>query len=108
MSHWFYLIIAIILEVAGTTSMKLSNGFARLLPSTMIFVFYGLSFAGLTLALKKIDVSVAYAIWAGLGTALITIIGLVYFKEPATLLKIVSIGLIVIGVLGLNLDGYIH
>ncbi len=104
--HYFYLFIAIILEVAGTTSMKLSGGFSRLVPSVMIFIFYGLSFAGLTLALKKIDVSVAYAIWAGLGTALITVIGLVYFKEPATLLKIISIGLIVIGVVGLNLDGY--
>ncbi|HMA87039.1 MAG TPA: multidrug efflux SMR transporter, partial [Desulfosalsimonadaceae bacterium] len=94
MSHWFFLIIAIILEVAGTTSMKLSEGFSRWLPSILIFVFYGLSFAGLTLALKRIDVSIAYAIWAGLGTALITVIGLVYFKEPATLIKLISIGLI--------------
>jgi small multidrug resistance pump len=107
-SHWFYLIIAILLEVAGTTSMKLSDGFSRLLPSVLIFVFYGLSFAGLTLALKRIDVSIAYAIWAGLGTALITVIGLAYFKEPATLIKLISIGLIVVGVIGLNLDGYAH
>jgi len=108
MSHWFYLIIAILLEVAGTTSMKVSDGFSRLMPSILIFVFYGLSFAGLTMALKRIDVSVAYAIWAGLGTALITVIGLAYFKEPATLIKLISIGLIVIGVIGLNLDGYAH
>lgn len=108
MSHWFYLIIAICLEVAGTTSMKLSDGFSRLMPSILIFVFYGLSFAGLTMALKRIDVSIAYAIWAGLGTALITVIGLAYFKEPATLIKLISIGLIVIGVIGLNLDGYVH
>lgn len=108
MSHWFYLILAILLEVAGTTSMKLSNGFSRLIPSLLIFVFYGLSFAGLTLALKRIDVSIAYAIWAGLGTALITVIGLVYFKEPATLIKLISIGLIVVGVIGLNLDSYAH
>lgn len=108
MSHWFYLILAILLEVAGTTSMKLSNGFSRLMPSILIFVFYGLSFAGLTLALKRIDVSIAYAIWAGLGTALITVIGLVYFKEPATLIKLISIGLIVVGVIGLNLDSYAH
>jgi len=108
MSHWFYLIIAILLEVAGTTSMKVSDGFSRLMPSILIFVFYGLSFAGLTMALKRIDVSIAYAIWAGLGTALITVIGLAYFKEPATLIKLISIGLIVIGVIGLNLDGYAH
>lgn len=108
MRYWFFLIIAIILEVAGTTSMKLSDGFSRLVPSVMIFLFYGLSFAGLTLALKRIDVSVAYAIWSGIGTALITVIGLIYFKEPATLLKIISIGLIIIGVVGLNLNGYAH
>ena len=108
MSEWFYLIIAILLEVAGTTSMKLSDGFSRLVPSVLIFVFYGLSFAGLTLALKRIDVSIAYAIWAGLGTALITVIGLAYFKEPATLIKLISIGLIIVGVIGLNLDGYAH
>ena len=108
MSHWFYLIIAILLEVAGTTSMKVSEGFCRWLPSILIFVFYGLSFASLTLALKRIDVSVAYAIWAGLGTALITVIGIAYFKEPATLIKLISIGLIVVGVIGLNLDGYAH
>ncbi len=106
MYHWLFLVIAILLEVAGTTAMKVSEGFARLLPSVLIFVFYGLSFAGLTLALKKIDVSVAYAIWSGLGTALITAIGLVYFKEPFTLIKIISITFIVLGVAGLNLEGY--
>ena len=108
MRYWLYLILAIVLEVAGTTSMKLSEGFSRLLPSVMIFVFYALSFAGLTLALKRIDVSVAYAIWSGLGTALITVIGLAYFKEPATLIKILSIALIVLGVAGLNLDSYLN
>ena len=108
MQYWLFLIVAIFLEVAGTTSMKLSEGFARLLPSVFIFVFYGLSFAGLTLALKRIDVSVAYAIWSGLGTALITVIGLAYFKEPATLIKILSIALIVLGVAGLNLDSYLN
>ena len=108
MRYWLYLILAIVLEVAGTTSMKLSEGFSRLLPSVMIFIFYALSFAGLTLALKRIDVSVAYAIWSGLGTALITVIGLAYFKEPATLIKILSIALIVLGVAGLNLDSYLN
>jgi small multidrug resistance pump len=108
MQYWLFLIVAIFLEVAGTTSMKLSEGFARVLPSVFIFVFYGLSFAGLTLALKRIDVSVAYAIWSGLGTALITVIGLAYFREPVTPLKIVSIGLIILGVVGLNLDGNLN
>lgn len=105
MQSWLYLTGAIILEVAGTTSMKLSQGFSKLVPSILIFVFYGLSFVGLTFALKRIDVSVAYAIWSGVGTALIAVIGFLYFKEPVTGMKVASIGLIVIGVIGLHLSG---
>jgi len=60
--------------------MKLSEGFTRTIPSIFIFVFYALSFTALTMALKRIDVSVAYAIWSGVGTALIVIIGAVHFS----------------------------
>ena len=105
---WLYLILAILLEVCGTTSMKLSQGFTKLVPSILIFVFYCLSFASITLALKKIDVSVAYAVWSGLGTALIAVLGILWFKEPFSLLKMVSIGLIIAGVIGLNLGGGVH
>ena len=100
---WGYLAIAIILEVAGTTAMKLSEGFTKLAPSIAMGVFYIASLSVLTLALKRIDMSIAYAIWAGVGTSLITIIGIIYFKEPVTLLKTLSIVLIIIGVVGLNL-----
>jgi small multidrug resistance pump len=103
MQGWLYLAGAIVLEVAGTTSMKLSNGFAKLVPSVLIFLFYGLSFVALTYALKMIEVSVVYAVWAGVGTVLIATIGFLYFQEPITLLKIASIGFIVLGVIGLNL-----
>ena len=65
---WFYLMLAIILEVSGTTSMKLSQGFTKTLPSIAMFIFYILSLISLTLALKKVDVSVAYAVWSGIGT----------------------------------------
>ena len=105
---WLYLTGAIFLEIAGTTSMKLSEGFTRIVPSILIFVFYVLSFMALTMALKRIDVSVAYAIWAGVGTALIAIIGVVHFREPLTLIKVVSVGLIIIGVVGLNINGIKH
>ncbi len=108
MQSWLYLTGAIILEVAGTSCMKLSEGFSKLIPSVLIFVFYGLSFVGLTIALKKIDVSIAYAVWAGIGTALIAVIGILYFKEPLTLVKVLSIFLIIIGVVGLNLGGVKH
>ena len=105
---WLYLVLAILLEVSGTTCMKLSEGFTRMVPSILLVVFYTLSFGMLTLALKKIDVSVAYAIWSGVGTALIATIGVLWFKEPATGLKVISLGLIIIGVVGLNLSGGAH
>lgn len=103
MLQWIYLALAILLEVTGTTSMKLSHGFTRLVPSVLIFVFYGASFVALTFALKKIDVSIAYAVWSGIGTAAIAVIGIAYFREPATVVKLLSLLLIIIGVIGLNL-----
>ena len=105
---WLYLVLAIVLEVTGTTSMKLSQGFTQLLPSLLMFLFYGLSLGALTLALKHIDVSVAYAVWSGLGTALIATVGVLWLKEPLNTLKIVSLMLIIIGVIGLNLSGGVH
>ncbi len=104
-NHWLVLAAAIALEVAGTTCMKLSEGFTKPVPSALIFVFYAASFTALTYALKKIDVSVAYAIWSGVGTVLIATIGILYFREAATTLKLISILLIVAGVVGLNLGG---
>lgn len=103
MLTFFYLILAILLEVAGTTSMKLSSGFTKLVPSVLIFVFYILSFSFLTLSLKRMEVSVAYAIWSGLGTLLIAIIGVTFFHEPMTAIKMASLGLVVIGVIGLRI-----
>jgi len=66
--------------------MKLSEGLTKTLPSVLLFVFYTLSFGMLTLALKRIEVSVAYAVWSGVGTALIASIGVLWFKEPMTAL----------------------
>ncbi len=105
---WLYLILAILLEVLGTTSMKLSQGFTRTLPLVLMFVFYGLALTSLTMATKKIDLSVAYAVWSGLGTGLIAAIGILLFKEPVTTLKLVSLGMIIAGVIGLNLAGETH
>ena len=102
---WIYLALAILLEVAGTTCMKLSDGFTKMVPSILLFVFYTLSFGMLTLALKRIDVSIAYAVWSGVGTALIATVGVLWFREPMTALKLISLGLIIIGVVGLNLGG---
>ncbi|NOR72443.1 MAG: QacE family quaternary ammonium compound efflux SMR transporter [Mariprofundaceae bacterium] len=103
--HWIYLSFAIVFEVAGTTAMKLSDGFSKWLPSTLMALFYIISFALLALALKKLEVGMSYAIWAGVGTALIALIGVLWFKEPMNALKAVSILLIIAGVVGLNLSG---
>ncbi len=100
--HWLYLLLAIVSEVFGTTSMKLSEGFTRPLPSVFIFVFYALSFTFVTLALKVLPVGMTYAIWSALGTAFITAIGVVWFGEGMNTLKAVSLLLIILGVAGLQ------
>ncbi len=102
---WGLLTLAIVLEVAGTTCLKLSEGLTKLVPTVGIFAFYVLSFGALALTLRDSDISVIYAVWAGAGTALITAIGILWFREPITALKIASIALIVFGVVGLNLGG---
>jgi small multidrug resistance pump len=100
---WLLLAGAIVFEVVGTTSMKLSQGFTRLVPSIMIFCFYGLSFALLTLALKSLQVSTVYAIWSGLGTSLIAVIGVLYFSEDMSWAKAFGIALVISGVVLINL-----
>lgn len=102
---WLYLMFAILLEVAGTVSMKLSQGFTKALPSTLMVVFYLLAFSSLNLSLKQIPVSVAYAIWSGIGTAAIAVIGFLVFQESLNVWKAVSILLIILGVIGLNIGG---
>src|SRR5437667_8937081 len=106
--HWIYLTAAILCEVSGTTCMKLSQGFSRPWPTVLMYLFYLLSLNGLNLALRAIDVSVAYAIWAAMGTALVATIGLLWFKEPLGALKVVALCLIVAGVVGLNLSTMWH
>ena len=99
---WFYLILAIIFEVSGTSCMKLSQEFTKLVPSILIFVFYGLCLTFLTLSLRTIPVSIVYSIWAGLGTLLIASISVIWFDETLTVIKVVSMLLIILGIIGLN------
>jgi small multidrug resistance pump len=103
--HWFYLALAIIFEVAGTTCMKLSAGFTRIAPAMLMGVLYCICFFFLTLALKRIDVGVAYAVWSGIGVALIACIGVLYFREPVTMLKVAGTLAIIGGVVALNVAG---
>ena len=99
---WAMLALAILLEVGGTTSMRLAEGFTRLTPSLMMVVFYAGSFALNTMVIRVLGLSVTYGVWSGVGTVLTAAIGIYYFKEPATAVKMVSIGLIVISVMGLH------
>ncbi len=102
---WAVLSGAVLFEIAGTTCMRLSKGFTRLTPSVLIFVFYAVSFALntlVTLVTRVLGLSVVYAVWSGVGAVLTAMIGIYYFKEPATAAKLVCIGLIVTGVIGLH------
>ncbi|GJF22241.1 MULTISPECIES: multidrug efflux SMR transporter [Streptomyces] len=102
-----YLLLAgaIAAEVAGTTAMKYSEGFSRLVPSVLTALGYLISFALLAQTLKTLSVGTAYAIWSGVGTAAIATIGMVFMGEGMTLTKAAGIALIIVGVVVLNLGG---
>jgi small multidrug resistance pump len=104
MSSWLLLFFAIVTEVSGTTCMKLSKGFTELWPTILVFVFYGFSFTASTFALKTIDLSIAYAVWMGLGTAIIVVIGMIWFKESLSLVKALALLMIIVGVVLLNVS----
>ena len=101
--NWLTLAFGIVFEVLGTICMKYAAGFTRPLPSVLVFICYGLSLAALVLVLKSMQVGVVYAIWAGAGTALIAIIGILWFHESVSLVRVASIALIIAGILGLEL-----
>ena len=103
---WLYLALAaVVFEVAGTAAMKLADGFRQPRWAVAMAVCYGLCFALVTLSLRRIELSVAYAIWAGVGTALVAVLGVVAFGEPVTWLKVAGVALVVLGVVALNLGG---
>jgi small multidrug resistance pump len=105
MSAPILLALAIVAEVAGTVALRESDGFTRLLPSVAVVVGYAISFWLLALVLKDLSIGLTYAVWSAAGTALIAAIGVFAFGEPATSLKLASIALIIMGVVGLNLAG---
>lgn len=95
---------AIAFEVAGTSCMKASEGMTRLWPTVLMGIFYIVTFILLSRALLYFEVGKAYAIWSGVGTAGIAVIGVLYFKEPVSAAKVVFLGLIIVGVVGLHLS----
>jgi small multidrug resistance pump len=102
---WLILFFAIVFEVAGTLTLKFTEGMTRLWPTVLMFAFYLVSLFGLSVAVSKIPVGTAYAVWSGVGTLMVALLGVFWLKEEVTVLRSVSMMLIVIGVAGLYLTG---
>jgi small multidrug resistance pump len=99
------LAFAIAAEVIATVALKASDGFSRPVPSAIVVVGYLLSFWLLALVLKQLSVGTTYAIWSAVGTAAVALIGVFAYGETANALKLASLGLILLGVIGLNAAG---
>lgn len=97
-----WLALAIASEIVATVSLKLSDGFTRPLPVVAVVAGYGLSFYALSITLRTIPLGVVYAIWSGVGTAAVVVIGLFLFRETLDAVKVAGIGLIITGVVVLN------
>jgi multidrug transporter EmrE-like cation transporter len=100
-----FLASAIASEIVGTLALKASDGMSRPVPAALVVVGYGLSFWLLALVLKHLSVGTTYAVWSAVGTAAIATIGIFAYGETANALKLASLALIVIGVVGLNAAG---
>ncbi|ASQ51651.1 MULTISPECIES: quaternary ammonium compound efflux SMR transporter QacG [Bacteria] len=106
--HYLYLFISIATEIIGTSFLKASEGFTKLWPTLGTLLSFGICFYFLSLTIKFLPLNITYATWAGLGLVLTTIISVIVFKENVNLISIISIGLIVIGVVLLNVFGESH
>jgi len=102
---WIYLAAAIANEVVGTVFLRFTDGFTRPLPSSFVVITYALSLWLTALALRQLEISLAYAVWAGVGTAAVAVIGMTALGESVNALKLASIVLVIGGVVGLNISG---
>ncbi|HEX7105854.1 MAG TPA: multidrug efflux SMR transporter [Acidothermaceae bacterium] len=102
---WAMVVVAGIFETGFAVLLKLSHGISRLWPTVGFAVCALISFALLTLALKELEVGPAYAVWTGLGAAGTALVGMAWLGDTVSTLRLVSIGLILAGVVGLNLSG---
>ncbi|MEZ0093454.1 multidrug efflux SMR transporter [Streptacidiphilus sp. EB129] len=105
---YLFLTFAIASEICATVSLKFTEGFSRLVPSVIVVVGYILSFVLLSQALKQVPVSTAYAIWSGVGTAVVAAIGFAFLGEGVNTWKLTGIALIIGGVVALNLGDAAH
>jgi small multidrug resistance pump len=101
--NYIYLTIAIVFEVVGTTALKQSDGFTRLLPSLVTIAGYTLAFYFLSLPLRVLPVGVVYAVWSGVGIVLITMIGWIWFRQSLDVAALIGIAFIITGVMIVNL-----
>lgn len=101
--NWLYLVLAIVCEVVATSALKATEGFTRWQPSALVVAGYGLAFFFLSLTLRSIPVGIAYAIWAGAGVVLVSVAGWLLYQQALDLAALLGIGLIVAGVLVINL-----
>lgn len=108
MTGYIFMIIAILSEIVSTSMLKASAGFTKVIPSIIFVIGMGSAFFFLSKALFTIPLSVAYAIWSGVGTALTAVIAVVIWKEELTMYSILGIAFIIAGVALLNLKGSVH
>ncbi|MDP9799407.1 small multidrug resistance pump [Catenuloplanes nepalensis] len=102
---YLFLATAIGAEIVGTSLLKSTDGFTRLWPTVLVTACYVTSFWALSRTVQTIPVGVTYAIWSGVGTAAIAAIGAAFLGEPLSLTKVAGIGLVIAGVVTLNLGG---
>ena len=100
---YFYLALAIAAEVAGTTLLKATDEFSKLVPTTFLVIFYLISFWLMTLALRELPLGIVYAVWSGLGICLVALVGAFVYKEIPDLASIIGMGLIISGVVVMHL-----
>jgi len=103
--NWLYLTLAIVSEVVGTMLIRVSNGFTKFIPTVALILFYILSYFFFNLALKRMELSTAYAIWSGVGTALLAAVGMIFFSEQISFERVLAIVMIIAGVCMLYLTG---
>ena len=100
---YLYLVLAILAETIGTSTLKATDEFTKLVPSIIVLAGYGISFYFMTLVLRTIPIGITYAVWSGVGIVLISAVGAIFYKEVLDLPAIIGMGLIVAGVIVIHL-----
>ncbi len=104
MNAWTYLLLGILFEVSATSTLKLSEGFTKPLPTTICLLGFCAALYALSKAVETLEIGVVYAIWSGAGIVLIALIGIVFYGETVNLTKVFFTTLVLIGVVGLQLQ----